>query len=68
MELKSSKLLVAEALKEVNTISPEEGLKKVNENKCTLIDIRDANELQQTGKIKNSINIHLDILFKVYIP
>ena len=41
MAIKSSQTLVAEALKTVKTISPEEALKLVNENKCNLIDIRD---------------------------
>ena len=62
MVLKSSKILVADALKEVKTISPEEGLKMINENKCILIDIRDANELQRTGRIENSLNISRGLL------
>ncbi len=54
MEIKSSRTLVAEALEEVKTISPEEALKMSNENECNLIDIRDKVELQNTGTIENS--------------
>ena len=57
MTIKSSQNLVEEALKEINTISPEEALKKVNDNKCNLIDIRDIRELQNSGKVENSIHI-----------
>ena len=57
MSIKSSKSLVEEALKEIKTISPLEALKLSKENKCNLIDIRDAIELQNTGRIENSFNI-----------
>ena len=57
MTIKSSQNLVEEALKEINTISPEEALKKINDNKCNLIDIRDIRELQNSGKVENSIHI-----------
>ena len=49
MSIKSSQTLIKEALKEVKTISPEQALDLVNNNKCNLIDIRDAIELQNTG-------------------
>jgi len=57
MTIKSSQNLVEEALKEINTISPEDALKKINDNKCNLIDIRDIKELQNSGKVENSIHI-----------
>ena len=57
MTIKSSQNLVEEALKEINTISPENALKKINDNKCNLIDIRDIRELQNSGKVENSIHI-----------
>ena len=47
--------LVSDALKEIKTISPSEALKLSREQKCNLIDIRDANELQKDGKIENSL-------------
>ena len=57
MTIKSSQNLVEDALKEVKTISPEEALNKFNDNKCNLIDIRDIRELQNSGKIENSLHI-----------
>ena len=57
MTIKSSQNLVEEALKEINTISPEDALKKINDNKCNLIDIRDIRELQNSGKVENSIHV-----------
>ena len=62
MPIKSSQTLISEALKEIKTISPEEALKLSNENKCNLIDIRDAIELQREGKIKNSFHISRGLL------
>ena len=62
MSIKSSQTLIKEALEEVKTISPEQALDLVNNNKCNLIDIRDAIELQKTGKIENSSNIPRGLL------
>ena len=57
MTIKSSQTLVTEALKEVKTITADEALKLSNENKCTLIDIREKGELDKTGRIENSNHI-----------
>ena len=62
MSIKSSQTLIKEALEEVKTISPEQALDLINNNKCNLIDIRDAIELQKTGKIENSSNIPRGLL------
>ena len=62
MAIKSSQTLVAEALKTVKTISPEEALKLVSENKCNLIDIRDGVELQKLGAVENSFHIPRGLL------
>ena len=62
MSIKSSQTLIKEALEEVKPISPEQALDLVNNNKCNLIDIRDAIELQKTGKIENSSNIPRGLL------
>ena len=62
MAIKSSQTLVAEALKSVKTISPEEAFKLVNENKCNLIDIRDAVELQKMGTVEKSFHISRGLL------
>ena len=57
MSIKSSQTLVSEALSEVKTITADEALKLSNENKCTLIDIREKSELDKTGRIENSNHI-----------
>ena len=57
MTIKSASTLVAEALKEIKTISPSEALEKVNNNNCNLIDIRDVRELERLGRIENSSHI-----------
>ena len=57
MNIKSSKTLVTEALSEIKTISPEEALSIMNENKCNLIDIRDIRELERDGRVENSNHI-----------
>ena len=57
MDIKSSQMLVSQALKEVKTISTEEAhLLSVN-NKCNLIDIREKGELDKMGRVENSNHI-----------
>tara|TARA_B100000965_G_C19595744_1_gene760118 strand:+ start:931 stop:1317 length:387 start_codon:yes stop_codon:yes gene_type:complete len=62
MNIKSPQDLVADALTTIKTISPQEALKLTNENKCNLIDIRDAVELQKLGRIDNSHHIPRGLL------
>ena len=57
MTIKTSQTLVSEALSEVKTITADEALKLSNEDKCTLIDIREKGELDKTGRIENSNHI-----------
>ena len=57
MTIKTSQLLVQNALKEINTISAEEALKKINNKECNLIDIRDIRELEKEGRVENSSHI-----------
>ena len=62
MSIKSPQTLVAEALNEVKTITPDEAMKLNTENKCNLIDIRDGVELQKLGAIENSFHIPRGLL------
>ena len=62
MAIKSPQTLISEALKVVKTITPEEAMNLVNENKCNLIDIRDKVELQKLGTIENSFHIPRGLL------
>ena len=57
MNIKSSKTLVTEALSEIKTISPDEALSMMKEDKCNLIDIRDIRELERDGRVENSNHI-----------
>ena len=62
MNIKSSQILVKEALSEITTISPEQALEMSNKKECNLIDIRDAIELQNLGRIENSFHISRGLL------
>ena len=57
MNIKSVQTLVSEAMQEIKTINADEALKMVEENNCNLIDIREGNELESTGKVENSVHI-----------
>jgi rhodanese-related sulfurtransferase len=57
MNIKSAQMLVSQALVEVKTISADEALKLLTEDKCTLIDIREKGELDKTGRVENSNHI-----------
>ena len=62
MKIKSPQTLVQDALTQVKTISPTEALELSNKNECNLIDIRDAIELQNLGRIENSFHISRGLL------
>ena len=66
MNIKSIKTLVAEALQEIKTINVDEAFEMVEENNCNLIDIRDASELENTGKVENSVHITRGML-EIYL-
>ena len=57
MDIKSSQMLVSQALKEVKTISTEEAYRLSLNNKCNLIDIREKGELDKMGRVQNSNHI-----------
>tara|TARA_B110000037_G_C17025965_1_gene467383 strand:+ start:59 stop:442 length:384 start_codon:yes stop_codon:yes gene_type:complete len=57
MNIKSSKILVSEALKEIKTVTADEALKLSNNDTCTLIDIREKGELDKMGRVENSNHI-----------
>ena len=62
MSIKSPQTIIAESLKTVKTISPEEALEMSNENKCNLIDIRDEPELEKQGRIEKAFHISRGLL------
>ena len=57
MTIKSAQQLVQEAYTEIKTIDKNEAFNLVKENKCNLIDIRDVRELENEGRIKDSVHI-----------
>ena len=57
MNIKSSKELVDEANKSIETLSPENVKKALEKKEITLIDVRDIRELWKEGTIKDSIHI-----------
>ena len=57
MNIKSSQMLVSQALEEVKTISVEEAYKLSINDKCNLIDIREKGELDKMGRVENSNHI-----------
>ena len=57
MHIKSSQMLVSQALEEVKTISTEEAHQLSVNNKCNLIDIREKGELDKMGRVENSNHI-----------
>ena len=57
MAIKSLQTLVSDAMQEIKTISADEALKMIEENNCNLIDIREGSELENTGKVENSVHI-----------
>ena len=57
MTIKSSHILVQEALKEIKTITTDEAYELSNNNNCNLIDIRDIRELEKQGRVEKSHHI-----------
>ena len=57
MTIKSSQTLVAEALKDIKTISTDEAYEMLTNDQCNLIDIRDIRELEKEGRIEGSKHI-----------
>ena len=57
MNIKTSQLLVNEALQEIKTINADEASKLHEENLCNLIDIRDIRELEKEGRVENSNHV-----------
>ena len=57
MNIKSSKQLVEEAQKSIETLNSHEVKKLLENNEITLIDVRDIRELWKEGTIDNSKHI-----------
>ena len=54
MNIKSIQNLVSDAMNEIKTINADEAYQMAEGNNCNLIDIREINELENTGRIQGS--------------
>lgn len=54
---KSAKDLVAEASKTVETLSAEDAVKLVGDPGVVLVDVREGEELQKTGKVQGAVHV-----------
>ena len=57
MSIKSSRILVEEAQKKIQTLSPNEVKSLLEKKEITLIDVRDIRELWKEGTIESSKHI-----------
>ena len=66
MAIKSLQSLVSEIMKQIKTISADEAYKMFQNESCNLIDIREINELENTGKVDGASHIPRGML-EVYL-
>ena len=66
MTIKSIQTLVNDAMQEIKTISAEEAYKLFENNNCNLIDVREINELENSGKVQGANHIPRGML-EVYL-
>ena len=66
MVIKSLQTLVSETLKEIKTINADEAYQMVQNKNCNLIDIRESNELENTGSVEGASHIPRGML-EVYL-
>ena len=57
MKIKSISQLVSEANSEIKTINVDQAYQMVEDNTCNLIDIREINELENSGRVEGSSHI-----------
>jgi len=54
---KTAKDLVAEANRSVETLSAEEAVNLVNDPNVVMVDVREGEELQKTGKVQGAVHV-----------
>jgi rhodanese-related sulfurtransferase len=57
MTMRSAKDLVAEANREVETLSAEEALARLGQPDTMLVDVREGEELAKTGRIAGAVHV-----------
>ena len=66
MTIKTIQNLVSEAMSEIKTIDAGEAYQMVQNKNCNLIDIRESNELENTGSVEGATHIPRGML-EVYL-
>ena len=66
MIIKTIQNLVSEAMDEIKTIDVDEAYQMVQDQNCNLIDIRESNELENTGSVEGASHIPRGML-EVYL-
>ena len=66
MSIKTIQNLVSDAMKEIKTIDVDEAYQMVQNKNCNLIDIRENNELENTGSVQGASHIPRGML-EVYL-
>ena len=66
MAIKSLQTLVSEIMNQIKTISADEAYAMFQNENCNLIDIREINELENTGKVNGASHIPRGML-EVYL-
>ena len=66
MAIKSLQTLVSETMNQIKTISADEAYEMFQNENCNLIDIREINELENTGKVDGASHIPRGML-EVYL-
>ena len=66
MNIKSIQNLVSDAMGEIKTINADEAYQKFENNNCNSIDIREINELDNTGRVEGASHIPRGML-EVYL-
>ena len=66
MKIKSISELVSDVLDKIKTINADEAYEMLKNNNCNLIDIRESNELENTGKVEGASHIPRGML-EVYL-
>ena len=66
MKIKSISELVSDVLDKIKTINADEAYEMLQNKNCNLIDIRENNELENTGKVEGATHIPRGML-EVYL-
>ena len=57
MKIKSISQLVSEANSEIKTINADQAYQMIKDDTCNLIDIREINELENSGRVEGASHI-----------